>query len=56
MPGWRQSTVGVSTIEALPAAAQAFLKRIEELVGTPIDLVSTGPDRTQTIVRRHPLG
>ena len=56
MPGWRQSTVGVSTFEALPAAAQAFLKRIEELVGTPIDLVSTGPDRTQTIVRRHPLG
>ncbi|WP_348673401.1 adenylosuccinate synthase [uncultured Abyssibacter sp.] len=56
MPGWQQSTVGVDSFEALPAAAQAFLLRIEELVGTPIDLVSTGPDRTQTIVRRHPLG
>ena len=54
-PGWTDSTFGVDTWEGLPKNAQAYLKRIEALVGANIDLVSTGPDRTQTIVIRHPL-
>ena len=55
MPGWKDSTVGVARYEQLPAAARNFLKRIEEACGVPIDLISTGPDRAQTIVRRHPF-
>jgi adenylosuccinate synthase len=55
MPGWTESTFGVSTLSELPAAAQAYIKRIEELVGAPIDIVSTGPDRVETIVLRHPF-
>jgi adenylosuccinate synthase len=55
MPGWKDSTVGVARYEQLPEAARNFLKRIEEACGVPIDLISTGPDRTQTIVRRHPF-
>ena len=56
MPGWSESTVGATTIEQLPANAQAYIKRIEALVGCPIDVVSTGPDRAETIVLRHPFG
>ncbi|HUF80605.1 MAG TPA: adenylosuccinate synthase [Burkholderiales bacterium] len=55
MPGWKDSTVGVARYEQLPEAARNFLKRIEEACGVPIDLISTGPDRTQTIVLRHPF-
>jgi len=55
-PGWNDSTVGVKTFSALPKNAQNYLKRIEELAGIPIDIVSTGPDRRETIVVRHPLG
>ncbi len=55
MPGWKESTVGAKTMEALPANARAYIKRIEELVGVPIDMVSTGPDREETIVLRHPF-
>ena len=54
LPGWQQSTVGVKTHEGLPAAARAYLQRIEELCAVPVDLISTGPDREETIVRRHP--
>jgi adenylosuccinate synthase len=54
LPGWTESTVGIKSHERLPAAARAYLKRIEELAGVPIDLISTGPDREETIVRRHP--
>ncbi|WP_300454527.1 adenylosuccinate synthase [Accumulibacter sp.] len=53
--GWSESTVGVSTMAALPAAAQAYLARVEDLCEIPIDIVSTGPERRETIVRRHPL-
>ncbi|HEV2431752.1 MAG TPA: adenylosuccinate synthase [Burkholderiales bacterium] len=53
-PGWRESTVGIKSYEALPKAARAYLKRIESLAGVPIDLISTGPDRHETIVMRHP--
>jgi adenylosuccinate synthase len=55
LPGWMQSTVGATRIESLPAKARAYLDRIEELGGLPIDIVSTGPDRSQTIVGRHPF-
>ena len=55
MPGWMDSTVGLTRHEQLPGAAQNFLKRIEEICRVPIDLISTGPERDQTIVRRHPF-
>ncbi len=55
MPGWTESTVGAKSLAALPANARAYIKRIEELVGVPIDMVSTGPDREETIVLRHPF-
>ncbi|MBL8528552.1 MAG: adenylosuccinate synthase [Burkholderiales bacterium] len=54
-PGWSDSTVGIKRFDALPGAAQRYLKRIEEVCGVPVDLISTGPDREQTIVLRHPF-
>ena len=55
LPGWRESTVGVTAYEALPANARRYLERLEALVSVPIDMISTGPDREQTIVLRHPF-
>ncbi len=55
LPGWQESTIGMQTFDALPANAQAFLKRIETLTNVPIAMVSTGPDRTETILIRHPF-
>uniref|UniRef100_E6QTG6 Adenylosuccinate synthetase (IMP--aspartate ligase) (AdSS) (AMPSase) n=1 Tax=mine drainage metagenome TaxID=410659 RepID=E6QTG6_9ZZZZ len=55
MPGWSQSTVGIKHLDALPAAAQAYLKRMEALCEVPIALISTGPDREETIVLQHPF-
>ena len=55
MPGWSESTVGIKQYSDLPTNAQAYLKRIEEIVETPIDIVSTGPDREETIILRHPF-
>lgn len=55
MPGWQTSTEGITEFDALPGAAQAYLNRIEKELGIPIDIISTGPDRIQTIVRRHPF-
>jgi adenylosuccinate synthase len=54
-PGWSQSTVGVKKWEDLPSAAQNYLRRFETLVGAPIALVSTGPDREETIVLQRPF-
>jgi adenylosuccinate synthase len=56
LPGWPESTVGITRYAALPANARRYLERIEQLVGVPLDLISTGPDREQTIVQRHPFG
>ena len=53
MPGWRESTVGVTAYEALPANARRYLERLETLVSVPIDMISTGPEREQTIVLRQ---
>ena len=55
LPGWSGSTVGATANSDLPANAQKYLARIEELVEVPIDIISTGPDREQTIVKRHPF-
>ncbi|MDA1118289.1 MAG: adenylosuccinate synthase [Proteobacteria bacterium] len=54
LPGWQESTVGVKTLEGLPKAARAYLRRIEELCAVPVDMISTGPERDETIVIRHP--
>ncbi len=54
MPGWTESTFGVQSLDALPQAARNYIKRLEEVTEVPIDIVSTGPDRVQTIVLRHP--
>ncbi len=56
LPGWRESTVGVTEFDRLPQAARSYLQRLEQLAGVPIDVISTGPDRDQTIVLRHPFG
>jgi adenylosuccinate synthase len=55
LPGWSESTVGARTIEALPANARKYLERIEALTRAPIAMVSTGPDRDETILKRHPF-
>ena len=55
MPGWSGSTVGVKQYEALPMEARNYLKRIAEICEVPVDMVSTGPDRDETIVLRHPF-
>ncbi|ARP87189.1 adenylosuccinate synthase [Bordetella genomosp. 9] len=55
LPGWSESTVGITEYDKLPAAARAYLERVAQVCEVPIDLVSTGPDRNETIVLRHPL-
>ena len=55
LPGWSESTVGVPSFDALPANAQAYIKFIEEKIGVPVDIISTGPDRNETIVLRDPF-
>ena len=55
MPGWQESTVGLQSWDGLPAAAIAYLRKIEEICGVPVDIVSTGPDRTETIILNHPF-
>jgi adenylosuccinate synthase len=56
LPGWRESTVGITDYAALPLNARKYLERLQALVEVPIDLISTGPDRDQTIVLRDPFG
>ncbi len=55
MPGWSTSSFGVRDYDDLPENAKNYLKRIEEITETPIDIISTGPDRNDTIVLRHPF-
>jgi len=55
VPGWVRSTLGVRKLEDLPRAAHDYLERIEVVCGVPIDLISTGAERDDTIVRRHPF-
>ncbi|OOE94517.1 adenylosuccinate synthase [Salinivibrio sp. MA351] len=55
MPGWSENTFGVKSLDELPQAALDYIKRIETLTGVPIDLISTGPDRNETIIKVHPF-
>jgi adenylosuccinate synthase len=55
LPGWSESTVGVSELGALPANARAYLSRLEQVCGVPVDMISTGAERKETIVIRHPF-
>ena len=55
MPGWQEATVGAKSLDQLPTAARNYIARIEEVTGVPIDIVSTGPERMETIVLRHPF-
>ncbi len=55
VPGWTSSTVGITAYEDLPENACSYLRRIEELVGVPVDIISTGPGREQTIIKNHPF-
>jgi adenylosuccinate synthase len=55
MPGWTDSTVGVQHYDQLPLNARRYLERMAEICEVPIDVISTGPDRSETIVRRHPF-
>ncbi len=54
LPGWTESTVGVTVYDALPANARRYLERIAEATGVPVDIISTSPDRDHTIMMRHP--
>jgi adenylosuccinate synthase len=55
LPGWSDSSVGAKSFDELPPNARAYLRRIEALTGVPIAIVSTGPDRAQTILLHHPF-
>ncbi len=55
MPGWQDSTVGVKSADNLPQAARDYLAKVEELCEVPVDIISTGPDREETIIKRHPF-
>ncbi len=54
-PGWSESTVGITRFEDLPENAQKYIRRLEELAGIPVDIISTGPERAQTIMVRNPM-
>ncbi|WP_457858484.1 adenylosuccinate synthase [Psychrobacter pulmonis] len=54
LQGWSESTVGITSYDDLPENAKIYIKRIEELIGCPVDIISTGPDREETIVLRDP--
>jgi len=55
LPGWKESTFGVKRLEDLPRNAQDYIRFIEKQIEAPIDVISTGPDRNETITLRHPF-
>jgi adenylosuccinate synthase len=55
LPGWNSSTAGARRLQDLPSRARAYLDRMEELAGVPIDLISTSAERDDTILLRHPF-
>ena len=55
VPGWKESTVAAKSMDELPRQARDYLRRVEDLCETPVDIVSTGPDREETVVLRHPF-
>ena len=54
MPGWQSNTFGVTEYDALPENAKRYLARVAELLETPVDIISTGPDRDHTMILRNP--
>jgi adenylosuccinate synthase len=54
-PGWKESSVGITRYEELPPNARTYLERLQALVGIPVTIISTGPDRDQTIIRHNPF-
>ena len=56
LPGWKESTSGAKKLEDLPANARAYIKFIEDAIEVPVDIISTGPDRDETVILRHPFG
>lgn len=54
-PGWSESTEGVQALDDLPQNARDYISRLEQLIGAPVDIISTGPDRVETIMLRHPF-
>ena len=54
-PGWQTSTIGVTNYLDLPENARVYLEWIEDNLNIPIDIVSTGPDREQTIIKKNPF-
>ncbi|MCK5002474.1 MAG: adenylosuccinate synthetase, partial [Gammaproteobacteria bacterium] len=56
MPGWTESTEGVRDYDSLPENAKKYLVRMQEIVGVPVDIISTGPERDETIILNHPFG
>ena len=55
VPGWKESTAGIKHFDDLPKNARHYLKRLEEICGVPVDMISTGPERDETIILRHPF-
>jgi adenylosuccinate synthase len=55
LPGWKESTRGAKSLDALPSNAKRYIKFIEEAAEVSVDIISTGPDREETIVLRHPF-
>ncbi|HIL42456.1 MAG TPA: adenylosuccinate synthase, partial [Gammaproteobacteria bacterium] len=55
MPGWKTSTIGTKSFQSLPIEAQNYIKKIEELSSLPVDILSTGPDRDETLILNHPF-
>jgi len=55
LPGWQESTAGARSLDQLPANARAYITYIETQLGVPVDIISTGPDREETIILRHPF-
>ncbi len=56
MPGWQASTAGVTRLEDIPSSARRYLNRVEEVTGAPVHIVSTGPEREETVMIQHPFG
>ena len=55
MPGWKENTFGVTDVNQLPQTCRNYVKRIEEVTGVPIAILSTGPDRVQTMILQDPF-
>ncbi|MDY6982724.1 MAG: adenylosuccinate synthetase, partial [Pseudomonadota bacterium] len=55
LPGWKESTFGARSLDDLPANARSYIKFIEEKIEAPVDIISTGPDRDETIILKHPF-